>query len=159
MSGRQPCPGSCTSRKCTTVFVRCAASMASSTVTLLPKSSASVISTSALRPASEASLSPQVTQIASYIWVPLGPEGRDRKSTRLNSSHGYISYAVFCLKKKKITLQRCLTSYTHYLHRFLFRSYLNIIIHHCLTHYDLRVTLRHRFYRFTLYQRCALSIA
>src|SRR2546422_5191052 len=29
-----------------------------------------------------------------------GPE--DRKSTRLNSSHGYISYAVFCLKKKKI---------------------------------------------------------
>src|SRR2546422_9484852 len=26
---------------------------------------------------------------------------RDRKSTRLNSSHGYISYAVFCLKKKR----------------------------------------------------------
>src|SRR2546422_7233370 len=31
-----------------------------------------------------------------------GGEHRDRKSTRLNSSHGYISYAVFCLKKKKI---------------------------------------------------------
>src|SRR2546422_10313227 len=30
----------------------------------------------------------------------------DRKSTRLNSSHGYISYAVFCLKKKNKTLQR-----------------------------------------------------
>src|SRR2546429_9997450 len=30
----------------------------------------------------------------------------DRKSTRLNSSHGYISYAVFCLKKKKIKTQR-----------------------------------------------------
>src|SRR3989449_6042507 len=29
--------------------------------------------------------------------------GKDRKSTRLNSSHGYISYAVFCLKKKKKT--------------------------------------------------------
>src|SRR2546422_8297029 len=29
---------------------------------------------------------------------------RDRKSTRLNSSHGYISYAVFCLKKKKIDI-------------------------------------------------------
>src|SRR2546422_3482805 len=28
-------------------------------------------------------------------------ESLDRKSTRLNSSHGYISYAVFCLKKKK----------------------------------------------------------
>src|SRR2546422_2897597 len=31
--------------------------------------------------------------------VALRPQ--DRKSTRLNSSHGYISYAVFCLKKKK----------------------------------------------------------
>src|SRR2546422_4947399 len=30
---------------------------------------------------------------------------QDRKSTRLNSSHGYISYAVFCLKKKK-TIQK-----------------------------------------------------
>src|SRR2546422_6758293 len=30
---------------------------------------------------------------------------RDRKSTRLNSSHGYISYAVFCLKKKKTQVQ------------------------------------------------------
>src|SRR5687768_17648418 len=29
-----------------------------------------------------------------------GSVGPDRKSTRLNSSHGYISYAVFCLKKK-----------------------------------------------------------
>src|SRR5688572_32733180 len=29
------------------------------------------------------------------------PEGTDRKSTRLNSSHSQISYAVFCLKKKK----------------------------------------------------------
>src|SRR2546422_6583282 len=32
-------------------------------------------------------------------WVTETKE--DRKSTRLNSSHGYISYAVFCLKKKK----------------------------------------------------------
>src|SRR3989475_7020414 len=30
-----------------------------------------------------------------------GRTGRDRKSTRLNSSHSQISYAVFCLKKKK----------------------------------------------------------
>src|SRR5438105_9610516 len=30
-----------------------------------------------------------------------GSAGRDRKSTRLNSSHEWISYAVFCLKKKK----------------------------------------------------------
>src|SRR5438128_3968769 len=35
------------------------------------------------------------------------PLGGDRKSTRLNSSHGSISYAVFCLKKKKkSTLER-----------------------------------------------------
>src|SRR5437588_9140206 len=33
--------------------------------------------------------------------LALGDEGRDRKSTRLNSSHTVISYAVFCLKKKK----------------------------------------------------------
>src|SRR5256885_4115312 len=32
-------------------------------------------------------------------------QGRDRKSTRLNSSHLVISYAVFCLKKKKINTQ------------------------------------------------------
>src|SRR2546429_2849844 len=31
---------------------------------------------------------------------PRTRRGPDRKSTRLNSSHGYISYAVFCLKKK-----------------------------------------------------------
>src|SRR3712207_8856327 len=33
------------------------------------------------------------------------PQDADRKSTRLNSSHANISYAVFCLKKKKISIQ------------------------------------------------------
>src|SRR2546429_4632829 len=33
--------------------------------------------------------------------LPARRSRSDRKSTRLNSSHGYISYAVFCLKKKK----------------------------------------------------------
>src|SRR5687768_17879123 len=37
---------------------------------------------------------------------------QDRKSTRLNSSHGYISYAVFCLKKKK----KQTDYYVHYIH-------------------------------------------
>src|SRR5260221_9267496 len=37
---------------------------------------------------------------------PRPPRCRDRKSTRLNSSHTVISYAVFCLKKKKNYLQR-----------------------------------------------------
>src|SRR5687768_18297890 len=36
-----------------------------------------------------------------FGWFLLIPR-EDRKSTRLNSSHGYISYAVFCLKKKKL---------------------------------------------------------
>src|SRR3712207_8418312 len=39
----------------------------------------------------------------------------DRKSTRLNSSHANISYAVFCLKKKK-KYSRSLKSYTHRIH-------------------------------------------
>src|SRR2546429_5703350 len=39
-----------------------------------------------------------MTQELSQLIIP----ELDRKSTRLNSSHGYISYAVFCLKKKNI---------------------------------------------------------
>src|SRR2546422_3005878 len=46
--------------------------------------------------------------------VPLNLE-IDRKSTRLNSSHGYISYAVFCLKKKKKQRkQKNICSRTHH---------------------------------------------
>src|SRR5256884_2433734 len=43
-------------------------------------------------------------EINSFVpsYVATFPAMRDRKSTRLNSSHGYISYAVFCLKKKKL---------------------------------------------------------
>src|SRR2546430_7727212 len=43
---------------------------------------------------------------------PRRRQGRDRKSTRLNSSHSQISYAVFCLKKKK-TLNATLTTLLH----------------------------------------------
>src|SRR6266480_6918566 len=43
---------------------------------------------------------------------PPVPRGRDRKSTRLNSSHMSISYAVFCLKKKNNTQPSL--SYTKY---------------------------------------------
>src|SRR2546429_3668521 len=45
---------------------------------------------------------PRGQRFAAYA-LATDPAGRvlDRKSTRLNSSHGYISYAVFCLKKKK----------------------------------------------------------
>src|SRR2546429_4426970 len=41
-----------------------------------------------------------------------GGAARDRKSTRLNSSHGYISYAVFCLKKKKNIISICNLQYS-----------------------------------------------
>src|SRR2546421_3022569 len=45
-----------------------------------------------------------VVVLAPLVIVDLGPHRRaDRKSTRLNSSHDQISYAVFCLKKKKAT--------------------------------------------------------
>src|SRR5687768_18169479 len=40
---------------------------------------------------------------------------RDRKSTRLNSSHGYISYAVFCLKKKKKKQKKQTVVKLHYI--------------------------------------------
>src|SRR2546422_7287138 len=39
--------------------------------------------------------------VKTVVESPEQVEDPDRKSTRLNSSHGYISYAVFCLKKKK----------------------------------------------------------
>src|SRR5687768_18086767 len=52
-------------------------------------------------PASGSSLRMETPTAAVPISAP-----PDRKSTRLNSSHGYISYAVFCLKKKKTTKKK-----------------------------------------------------
>src|SRR2546429_2827282 len=52
---------------------------------------------------------PPGSQGNTYMRMVLGyweMVARDRKSTRLNSSHGYISYAVFCLKKKKTHLPK-----------------------------------------------------
>src|SRR2546429_6510026 len=43
----------------------------------------------------------RTTRLQVTCGTDAGQAGSDRKSTRLNSSHGYISYAVFCLKKKK----------------------------------------------------------
>src|SRR5206468_7897403 len=78
-----------------------------------------------LRPPPRSTLFPYTTLFRSRYWHPdefteleraalqLGFESvaagplvrRDRKSTRLNSSHDQISYAVFCLKKKKAAMQ------------------------------------------------------
>src|SRR2546426_5865008 len=44
---------------------------------------------------------PRVSLAVELLVVSVGDHGEDRKSTRLNSSHLVISYAVFCLKKKK----------------------------------------------------------
>src|SRR3712207_3645230 len=41
-----------------------------------------------------------------HVWTQRYERGLDRKSTRLNSSHANISYAVFCLKKKKVNLYK-----------------------------------------------------
>src|ERR1039457_7398039 len=48
--------------------------------------------------------------------APLHCPNSDRKSTRLNSSHLVISYAVFCLKKKKKKINTCLTTHTQHAH-------------------------------------------
>src|SRR2546422_4032754 len=73
---------------------------------------------------------PRITEVAKPLQQPVdealkhrsrvlrrgersGPRPADRKSTRLNSSHGYISYAVFCLKKKKHNKVKCLIRQSH----------------------------------------------
>src|SRR5687768_17634640 len=49
-----------------------------------------------------------ITRVAEIMY-----DAADRKSTRLNSSHGYISYAVFCLKKKKKKKNKTLDIHKH----------------------------------------------
>src|SRR2546422_1627652 len=52
------------------------------------------------RPAAVACAAGEAPAHVDPAWLETAPLTLDRKSTRLNSSHGYISYAVFCLKKK-----------------------------------------------------------
>src|SRR5256885_3723870 len=60
-------------------------------------------STSARASRAQASMAPQVSSSS----TTRATIARDRKSTRLNSSHLVISYAVFCLKKKKYSQHQC----------------------------------------------------
>src|SRR2546429_2188136 len=66
-------------------------------------------------------ISAQELQRREQLWFGGPPELRhqceDRKSTRLNSSHGYISYAVFCLKKKKKNTINSLSPPSRWSHR------------------------------------------
>src|SRR5690242_21511209 len=55
------------------------------------------------------------------------PHAQDRKSTRLNSSHMSISYAVFCLKKKKKNMN---INYSEHFHLTLI-VYVPLLSHHC----------------------------
>src|SRR5688572_31097527 len=71
----------------------------------LPISRESFATRSPLRPSDLASSKPApIPAGLRSLQVCFGalPESEDRKSTRLNSNHSQISYAVFCLKKKKI---------------------------------------------------------
>src|SRR2546422_7722943 len=54
-----------------------------------------------------------VEEAAAVVYLRPETAQGDRKSTRLNSSHGYISYAVFCLKKKKKTTQKIVSYITY----------------------------------------------
>src|SRR5688572_32721057 len=47
-------------------------------------------------------VSTQIKANEPLLWSDLATLSQDRKSTRLNSSHSQISYAVFCLKKKRL---------------------------------------------------------
>src|SRR2546422_4351263 len=69
--------------------------------TTLFRSLESRIPHAARRTASVALCPPNPKEFESAISTARLTALLDRKSTRLNSSHGYISYAVFCLKKKK----------------------------------------------------------
>src|SRR3712207_8905131 len=56
---------------------------------------------------------PQYTPGALYLYAAAAAKAqKDRKSTRLNSSHANISYAVFCLKKKTVAYARARTDST-----------------------------------------------
>src|SRR3712207_7898838 len=76
-----------------------------------------------------------------------GIQDRDRKSTRLNSSHANISYAVFCLKKKNIKHNRLslytneLTLILHAFSRYTLNLYTSYILYSSITHAQYSNTL------------------
>src|SRR5256884_164313 len=79
-------------------------------VVLAPvKSSLTPACASTVNGAPKASAANTVMKLLRLITDHLGSRRPDRKSTRLNSSHGYISYAVFCLKKKSHSFLKKLT--------------------------------------------------
>src|SRR2546429_7267930 len=86
----------------TTLFRSPAARLVSHILQWRPRSSAPMDGGGSLDPRGVRCLDRRGSGTIEQVWA----HGRDRKSTRLNSSHGYISYAVFCLKKKTAPLLR-----------------------------------------------------
>src|SRR2546429_5035907 len=83
-----------------------------------------------------------VATMRSSSWLPsrYWISSTDRKSTRLNSSHGYISYAVFCLKKKKksadlhltpLSLHHCRAVSRGVVHEFAPRVAIDLLVARC----------------------------
>src|SRR2546430_12294025 len=68
------------------------------------------------------------TILHNFVARPSNQKSKDRKSTRLNSSHSQISYAVFCLKKKN---NYCLTNISNHI-TIVFISPLPVTIHTAL---------------------------
>src|SRR3712207_6907501 len=89
--------------------------------------------------------------VASAFVISQSSVFRDRKSTRLNSSHANISYAVFCLKKKKIIIT--FFSPPHHLHSTihvyhvspLYLSHLLVFYHYLLLYTQTLSVLLHAF--------------
>src|SRR3712207_7241983 len=78
----------------------------------------SIDNRAAMRDVVEALVGLGHTQLAYVVSYPgLVTTRQDRKSTRLNSSHANISYAVFCLKKKNKTHYAICTNNTNPMHR------------------------------------------
>src|SRR2546430_12405996 len=77
-------------------------------------------------------------KIAPQVCQELSRRAGDRKSTRLNSSHSQISYAVFCLKKKNANKH-------HHMLRFLIEQIQIKILHHLQKQTDDRNSLRQHF--------------
>src|SRR5437762_2209438 len=79
------------------------------------------------------------------IWML--PSGEDRKSTRLNSSHRCISYAVFCLKKKKnIKHLMLLVTFYFFNHTATTKIY-TLSLHDALPIYEAGITCRNNGWR------------
>src|SRR2546429_4937458 len=80
-------------------------------------------------------------QLANVHLEPWGPFGRgwskDRKSTRLNSSHGYIPYAVFCLKKKTAQLVHPRIKFRH---RIEHREVLDLLVKIAISRFGVRTS-------------------